>query len=29
VWARFDLGTASGKELEAARALYSPVVPNV
>jgi hypothetical protein len=29
VWARFDLGTASGKELEAAGALYPPVVSNV
>lgn len=29
VWARFDLGTANGKELEQAGALYPPVVPNV
>jgi len=29
VWARFDLDTANGKELEQAGALYSPVVPNV
>ncbi len=29
VWARFDLATANGKELEAAGALYPPVVPNV
>jgi alpha-D-xyloside xylohydrolase len=29
VWARFDLGTANGKELERAGALYPPVVPNV
>jgi len=29
VWARFDLGTANEKELEAAGALYPAVVPNV
>ncbi len=29
VWARFDLGTANGKELEQAGALYPPVIPNV
>jgi alpha-D-xyloside xylohydrolase len=29
VWARFDPGTANGKELEQAGALYPPVVPNV
>ena len=29
VWARFDLDTANGKELEQAGALYPPVIPNV
>jgi alpha-D-xyloside xylohydrolase len=29
VWARFDLGTANGKELERAGALYPQVIPNV
>jgi alpha-D-xyloside xylohydrolase len=29
VWARFDLDTANGKELEKAGALYPPVIPNV
>lgn len=29
VWARFDLGTATGNELEQAGALYPEVVPNV
>jgi alpha-D-xyloside xylohydrolase len=29
VWARFDPGTANGKELEQAGALYPPVIPNV
>jgi alpha-D-xyloside xylohydrolase len=29
VWARFDLDTANGKELERAGALYPPVIPNV
>ncbi|MGO9228592.1 MAG: TIM-barrel domain-containing protein [Bryobacteraceae bacterium] len=29
VWARFDLDTANGKELEQSGALYPPVIPNV